>query len=148
MIKRILVASDGSAAAGKAVAVAGELAAALGAKVFVLYAVPRTAHGAIPKGFENLADLEHMTLGDVLEAVGTEILSRAEGALQTAGVTAIERLTPSEPAAEAILAAAECHRVDLIVMGSRGLGEIGGMILGSVSHKVAQHAACSCMTVK
>jgi len=148
MIKRILVASDGSPHAGKAVAVAGELAAALGAKVFVLYAVSSATHGSVPEGYEDLADLEHMTVGDVLQAVGDEILTRAEDRLRAAGVAAVERLLPTAPADQAILAAAKTHDVDLIVLGSRGLGEIEGLILGSVSHKVSQHAPCSCMTIK
>ena len=148
MIERILVASDGSPPAGRAVAVAGELAAALGAKVFLLYAVPTATHGSIPEGFEDLADLEHMTVGDVLQAVGEEILTRAEGKLRAAGVAAIERLLPNGPAGPAILAAAANHEADLVVLGSRGLGEVEGMLLGSVSHKVSQNAPCSCLTVK
>lgn len=148
MIKRILVATDGSDPAAKAVAMAGDLAAALGAKVFLLYAVPSVAHGSIPAGYEDLADLEHMSVGDVLQAIGEEILTRAEGLLQAAGVKSVDRLLPSDEAAEAILAAAATYDIDMIVLGSRGLGNIEGVLLGSVSHKVSQDAPCSCLTVK
>jgi nucleotide-binding universal stress UspA family protein len=33
-------------------------------------------------------------------------------------------------------------------MGGRGLSDTGALFLGSVSHKVANHAACTCITVK
>ena len=42
---------------------------------------------------------------------------------------------------------AKAHAIDLIVMGRRGLGDLGGLLLGSVSHKVAQLASCACLTV-
>lgn len=38
--------------------------------------------------------------------------------------------------------------IDCVVMGSRGLSELQGLFLGSVSHKVANHAPCTCITVK
>nr|WP_312860533.1 universal stress protein [Mesorhizobium sediminum] len=37
---------------------------------------------------------------------------------------------------------------DLIVLGSRGLGDVEGFLLGSVSHKVTSLASCPCLTVK
>jgi nucleotide-binding universal stress UspA family protein len=74
-------------------------------------------------------------LSDALEAVGnvpgeihTEIL---EG-----------------PAAEAILHVAETRHNDLIVMGSRGFGQLTGLLLGSHSHKVVTHAPCPVLIVR
>ena len=40
------------------------------------------------------------------------------------------------------------QRADAIVMGSRGLGDVSGLLLGSVSHKVSHLAACTCIMVK
>jgi nucleotide-binding universal stress UspA family protein len=50
--------------------------------------------------------------------------------------------------ADAILEAAKREKADTIVLGSRGLGDFKGLVLGSVSHKVAAHAECTCITVK
>ena len=47
-----------------------------------------------------------------------------------------------------ILRHAEEDAANLIVMGSRGLGDLQGLLMGSVSHKVSQLSPCSCITVK
>lgn len=52
------------------------------------------------------------------------------------------------PAAEAILRVAETRESDLIVMGSRGLGQITGLLLGSQSQKVANNAHCPVLIVR
>ncbi|WCK53707.1 universal stress protein [Aneurinibacillus sp. Ricciae_BoGa-3] len=51
-------------------------------------------------------------------------------------------------AAEGICHLANREGYDLIVIGSRGLGAIGEMILGSVSHKVLHQALCPVVIVK
>lgn len=50
--------------------------------------------------------------------------------------------------AEAILDVAKTQKVDLIVMGSRGLGRLAGVLLGSQSQKVVQHALCPVLIVR
>jgi nucleotide-binding universal stress UspA family protein len=57
----------------------------------------------------------------------------------------IERVLVSGSAADAILNAAE--RADAVVVGSRGVGGFRGLLLGSVSHQVAHHAACPVVVV-
>jgi nucleotide-binding universal stress UspA family protein len=50
--------------------------------------------------------------------------------------------------ANAIIAKAKAERADLIMLGARGLGEVKGVLLGSVSQKVAAYAPCSVLLVK
>jgi len=52
-----------------------------------------------------------------------------------------------DPASE-ILSTADKIRADLIIIGSRGLGTLKGVVLGSVSQKIAQLADCPVMIVK
>jgi nucleotide-binding universal stress UspA family protein len=63
-------------------------------------------------------------------------------------VTAVETLIRVGQPARTIVHVAEQLEVDCIVMGSRGLGDFEGLLLGSVSHKVASLAKCTCVTVK
>jgi len=50
--------------------------------------------------------------------------------------------------AESIIKIAEAHSCDLIVMGSRGLGRLAGLVLGSTSQKVVSHAPCPVLIVR
>jgi nucleotide-binding universal stress UspA family protein len=59
----------------------------------------------------------------------------------------VARTLDGKPA-EQILELAGSEGVDMIVMGSRGLSDAKAFFLGSVSHQVANHATCTCVTVK
>ena len=50
--------------------------------------------------------------------------------------------------AKCILAAIDEESADFVVMGSRGLSDLKGLLMGSVSHKVSHLAPCTCVTVK
>jgi nucleotide-binding universal stress UspA family protein len=51
------------------------------------------------------------------------------------------------PEAESILSVAENRQADLIVMGTRGLGAVKGLLLGSVSRKVIHYSSCLVIVV-
>ncbi len=61
---------------------------------------------------------------------------------------AVDHVFAEGAPAEEILRAAERHRADLIVMGSKGLTGLDRYLLGSVSRKVARHAPCSVLVVR
>jgi nucleotide-binding universal stress UspA family protein len=63
------------------------------------------------------------------------------------GVRDVVVLVEEGDAAMAILAAAEDQDADLIVLGSRGMGDLKGLLLGSVSHKVTHLANRPCLIV-
>ena len=85
---------------------------------------------------------------DVVEAVDDKILAATARAAQARGARAVAKTMASCEPAQAIIAAADREKADLVVLGSRGLGAIRGLLMGSVSHKVAQVAPCPCLMVK
>ena len=134
----ILVAYDGSEHSRKALDMAVQVAQCSNGKLKILYAfdkVPlflgddeteRFIERAMNKGRENLAEATQH-LRDLGVEFSTDIV---EG-----------------PAAEAILRVADVEGCDLIVMGSRGLGMVQGLLLGSVSYRVLHHATIPVLVV-
>lgn len=174
MIKTILVPTDGSAHAKKAVDFACAVAAKFQAKLILLHVL---LHGATAVELRNLVNVRRMpkqaqetlerfgqiqagaasTHGvsvavplpdEVFEAVGNVILDGAEAVAQKQGAKVAKRVLMRGRPAESIIACAEDSKADTIIMGSRGLSDLGGLMVGSVSHKVSHLARCTCVTVK
>lgn len=149
MVKNILVPVDGSEGALRAVAAAVALAKQTRAKLQVLHVMPRLGSGRIPKELEQFAELEHVriTESEVMQGVAREVVARAVGEARAKGLEVPDgRIEVGEPSAT-IAQVAESGGFDLIVMGRRGLNDLEGLLMGSVSHRVARRAGCPVMTV-
>jgi nucleotide-binding universal stress UspA family protein len=85
---------------------------------------------------------------DLLTEIGKQLVERATQAAKKAGAKRVSTVLLSGDAGNAILARAKKERSHLIVLGTRGLSEIGGLLVGSVSHKVSSRSHCACLTVK
>lgn len=148
--RNILVPVDGSMHAQNAVAYADDLADKCGSNLCLLHVMKSAGSSNVPEGLRELAKRENIDLTehDVLRAGAEGILERA-----TAKVTMCERgRVTSEirigDATDEIVQFVRDHGIDLIVMGSRGMSDLKGMLLGSVSHKVVQLADCPCLLVR
>jgi nucleotide-binding universal stress UspA family protein len=130
MFHRIRVAYDGSPHAEGALADAVELAQAHRARLTLITVAP------VPAAWVGAAGELPIDLGSAesLEQEYQSILDRAAAAVPAD--VPVTTLLKRGPAAAAILAAAEQNLQDLIVMGSRGRGELRSLLLGSVSHAV------------
>ena len=140
-MKMYLAPTDGSRGADKALAYAIARAREAKAEVHVLHVVPPPAYD----------DLENSAVSGDIARIRREahqrILASAADQLRAGGVPFSSHLMDG-PAAETILRFAETQRIDEIIMGSRGLGAIGNLLLGSVSSKVAHLAAVPVTLVK
>ena len=130
---KIVVGVDGSEVAHRAVAWCAEYAGALKAEVIVVHAIelpvyPSTV-GFIPMPVYLPADREK------LEKVLVEEWS---GPLARANVPFRTVLEEGNPA-EVIRATADAEDADLVVVGRRGLGGFGELLLGSTSHSLSHH---------
>jgi len=150
MIERILVATDGSDHAAKAVEFAADLAVKYGAHLIVLHAVSDWGSGRVPDELAAYEKAEHMhvTERDIRVGIANEILHRAEAAARAEGADDLDVMLVDGRASKAILETAKARNVDLIVLGSRGLGDAQSLLMGGVSHKVSHLAPCTCITVK
>ncbi|MDX1401508.1 MAG: universal stress protein [Kiloniellales bacterium] len=85
---------------------------------------------------------------DLSEKVGRLLLSRILADVRASGIEdSATRLLDGSPARAILELAAETN-TDLIVIGSRGHGNLTALVMGSVSHKVAQDSPCPCLIVK
>ena len=83
----------------------------------------------------------------ILRRLGEHVLSRAKARVETAGVpVATLELADGAPAPE-IVATAGAADADAIVMGTRGLRNIDVLTFGSVSQEVCRTASCTCVAV-
>ena|SRR5579862_2205221 len=139
MFNSIVLGIDGSDHAVKATDVTAGLAKALGSEVLVLHVLERIAAS---KGAP-AADLEVPS-----DAVG--LAEEVARRLKKEGIKTTERviIASSGRVAPEILSAAEEAKADLIVVGSRGLSDFSGLLVGSVSHKLIQHANCPVLVVR
>ncbi len=85
---------------------------------------------------------------DHQQRVAREIIGKADKEIKKKGVESYQpTILKGNPARE-IIEFARKNSVDMIIMGSRGAGEIEMLMLGSVSQRVCHLADCTCVTVK
>lgn len=83
---------------------------------------------------------------DDLRAYATQVLDKARQRVKDAAPAVdVDTFLILRPAAQAILDVAE--DCSLIVVGTRGLGTLGALVLGSASNRVAAHATCPAVVV-
>ena len=144
MFESILVGTDGSDAAGAAVARAVRMAAALGARLQIV-----SAYEPVP---ERRLRIERVQVpSDVQVNMREEVLALLEEArldAEAAGVARVETFARLGDAADAILDVAEEQGSDLIVVGNKGMSGAKRFLLGSVPNKVSHHAPCSVMIIR
>jgi nucleotide-binding universal stress UspA family protein len=136
MFERILVPIDGSDHARRAIPIVAELAKGSGGEVRVIH----------------LREVEIGRGGGALETPteALDLVGEVVHELEASGVKASgeARSAPFGRAARDIVDEAETWGADLIAMGSRGLSDFAGLLLGSVAHKVIHHAGCPVLVVR
>jgi nucleotide-binding universal stress UspA family protein len=128
-MKRVLVAVDGSEASLAAARMGAEVAQKYGAKVTLVHVVPKLM---LPPDVYGLTiaevEKEHRAYADAL-------LEKTARALAPAGVEITCTVRYGAPA-EAIAEEAAATEVGMVVIGSRGLGAVARVFLGSVSDRL------------
>jgi nucleotide-binding universal stress UspA family protein len=143
---RVLVATDGSTHADRAVKVAARLAGELRAVEVALINVGQMPPAALISpgvvGHASFASWEQP-----LDRDSRRILHRGMGAFAGTEPQVARLYRSGDPATEIVRAARE-EKADLIVIVARGLDMLGGLILGSVSERVLHAAHCPVLVVR
>ncbi len=157
MMKRILVAIDGSATSWKAFDHAVALAKGTGAEVLgVIHVRPSLMTLSYAYGFDEAA-MYHLNLGRRMEQELREGEARSRGLLQEAadrawkaGLGGAHIVTHAEEGSivRKILDVVQREGYDLLVLGSRGVGRAAGLLLGSVAQSVVANLPCSVLVVE
>jgi nucleotide-binding universal stress UspA family protein len=145
MFRQIVVGTDGSETAGKAVAQAAELAASVGSVLLIVSAFE-------PVGGSRLREEAVQAPDDVRWMVNPRedvdaTLETATEVAEEKGVAVRTFARQGDPA-DAILDVAEEEHADLIVVGNKGMTGAKRFLLGSVPNKVSHHAPCSVLIVR
>ena len=152
MINRILVATDASAASNRALEMAAQFAVLNDAEMLIIHVIRDMQ---IPFEIDEIPELEFHQIEtfndareEIMRKIAESILRTAREKAEKAGAKKVETAIGTGDPATSILGFAERSKMDMIAMGTRGLGKLKGTILGSVSRKVADNAETSCLIVK
>jgi nucleotide-binding universal stress UspA family protein len=146
MFAAILVGTDGSDTATTAVRYAIDLAGQLDARLGIVSAYEPVSAGRLRRESVELPKDVQWMINPHEEVLA--LLEQAKQDATIAGLTRVETFARQGDAADAILDVAEEQRVDLIVVGNRGMTGAKRFLLGSVPNRVSHHAPCSVLIVR
>ncbi len=152
MINKILVATDSSAASNRALKMAVQFAVLHDAELFIIHVIRdmqipfeiKEIPELEPNKFEKFNDARE----EIMRKIAQNVLKLAKEKAEKAGAQRIQTAIGTGDPATSILGFAKRRKMDMIVLGTRGLGKLKSRILGSVSRKVTNNAETSCLIVR
>lgn len=145
MYKKILVPLDGSDRSTKALSHTVELALKLGSQITLMHVVP-SLPPYVNTAVDRLGQAQQSIIDELMRN-GKEMLQQYASSISDKGIDVKTFTVMGQPADEIIEKAIK-ENYDLIVIGSRGLGEIKGYLMGSVSNRVSRHAVCPVLIIR
>ena len=121
------------------------------AELIIMHVVP---YEAISESLKQFAKAEGIQIEEESaryhagRTLADTITSDAEARATKHGIARVITHTAEGNTANEIVAMAESEGVDMLFLGSRGLGVVTSLLLGSVSHKVMNLVPCTCVIVK
>ncbi len=138
-MRHILVATDGSACGDRAI----DFAVALAREAGCMLSIVNVSDELSREDVQTLAQIE----SGIIEEMDNQVLEQAKVRLQDQGISSVQtHVVYGQPAA-GILEAAQTYAADVIIVGRRGRGQLAGLLLGSVSQKLAGLSPCPVIIV-
>lgn len=138
-LKKVMVAVDGSEHSMRAAEYAADLARLGGAHIILVYCRRRLSPILGEPYFQQALE--------TLMEQSTRLMEPFVKTLQEKGIPFTDTVLEGSPGSM-IPEAARIEGCDMIVMGSRGLSNLEGLFLGSVTHRVLQSASCPVLVVR
>lgn len=136
-MRHIMVATDGSEGADRAIDVAAQLAKAFEGELSIV-----TVGGNLSGDEMRQLERAERNIGEALDMLSNQILRAAKTRAQSFGIGDIRVQSAWGDPAESIIEMAAREATDALVVGRRGRGRLAGLLLGSVSQKIASLAPC------
>jgi nucleotide-binding universal stress UspA family protein len=140
----IMVGTDGSDSSLRAVEKAASLAGDAGAKLVVVCAYHPASEREVASAGDALGEEAYQVVGS---APAEATLRTAADIAAKAGATDVVTNAISGEPVKTLVRSVEDHKVDLLVVGNRGLNTLAGRLLGSVPSDVSRHAHCDVLIV-
>ncbi len=141
LVKKILIATDGSEYTKNAVEYGIDLAKNTEAKLYAIYVIDTAAFASIPM------DAAWESMYELLKQEGDEATKYVADRAESEGLS-VERLTIEGHPAEEIIKNADKNSVNLIVMGTLGKSGLDRFLLGSVAEKVVRISKIPVLVVR
>ena len=142
MIKHIMVPYDKSEPANRALEYAIDLAKRYSSKISIVAYVPLNVDYSVDGNESYVETVKLMKKSAAYD------LSKLEPRLQELKIPYDIKIVEGTSITETLISYAEIHHVEIIVMGSRGLGGFKKLLLGSVASGVLQSSKCPVLIVK
>lgn len=131
---RILVATDGSEGADRAVDYAAAQAKTDGAELLIVNIIG--GYNLPDKVVRAFTHAQHAWLEELLTSLSAQTLNQARNRALGSGVKTIQLETRAGEVSQTIIEIAQEKKADAIIVGKRGAGQVAGLLLGSVSQKL------------
>jgi nucleotide-binding universal stress UspA family protein len=142
--KKILVGTDGSSSSFRAVERAAAVAGDTGATLVIASAYTPLSDRDRTRASQELGEAAYKVMGS---NPAEDALSEAKAIATKAGAKKVETVAEAGDPVDVLVSIVEGRKIDLCIIGNRGLNSLAGRLLGSVPANISHRASCDVLIV-
>ncbi len=147
-IKKILLAIDRSGYKDKAISYAIMLAKSTGSEITVIHVIGKSSFGATADVLGYYRGGRLKAFQDALKKEAEKLLDKVVRAGEDEGVVIRKQILLGSSVKKMIIDYAKTHKIDLIVIGTKGMTGLEKFLMGSVANDVVAYAHCPVLAVR